>query len=226
MVDTEFSYRLFLEPRLGRPDLSEMDLKSTCLSFKIYIGYVSCLPIKKLPLGNFLFLRNLTLLNANCCCIYLRIWSSASDSSVVAVILSWRYIFLCIGTCMIALRIIRQCLKAISFIHSTSDCPQISQNNLHIKMGGYSLLNYDFLITFALFHKDMWPPANSKLLTYQHFPDTGEKQKFLWTEDQLFWDLSDETEKSVKKNVQDSPLSVNLSCSWNAEWHPLSFLVS
>lgn len=178
--------------------------------------------MKKLPLDNFLFLRNLTFLNANCCCIYLRIWSSASNPSIAAVLLPWRHIFPCIGICMIALRIIRQCVKAIHSFYFWLPSNQLKP--LHIKMGRHSLLNYYFLITFVLFQEDLWPPV--KLLTCQHFPDIGEKQQFLKVEDQPFWELSEEIERSVKRSVQDSPLSVNLSCSWNAKWHPLSFLVS
>lgn len=60
-----------MEPSLGRPELSEMDLTLhvsenlhwLCFTF----GY------EKVAFDNFFFLRNLTFLNANCCCIYLHI---------------------------------------------------------------------------------------------------------------------------------------------------------
>lgn len=101
----QLSCRLYMEPRLGRPGLSGMDLgPHACLWKPMSHIWI----LKMLPLDNFLFLRNLKFLNTNYSCIYLHIWSSASNPAIVTVVLSWMYIFSCIRTCMIALGSLRQ----------------------------------------------------------------------------------------------------------------------
>ena len=123
MSRTQLRCRLYMEPRPGRPELSGTDLgPHACLwksTFHIRI-------LKMQPLDNFLFLWNVKFLNTNCSCIYLHIWPSTPNPSIVTVVLSWMYIFPWIRICMIALRSLRQFLNAFSFIHSTSDCLQIS----------------------------------------------------------------------------------------------------